>query len=135
MNVSQALVRMEENVSMALIHTRTSVPVAIPVWKEYKSPWNISPPSIDLHGVSMKVSVACRDESLYLTTQSYARWTFIPTTPASAMSAVKQVSIYFNILESISDSEIKNKKYALYWDGREWYYIISLYPLASSVFL
>ena len=54
-------------------------------WK-FESPWNISPPSIDLHGVSVKLSVAWRDDSLYLTIQSYARWTyipgtFIPTTP------------------------------------------------------
>ena len=35
------------------------------VWKECKSPWNASPPSIDLHGVSVMLSVACRDDSLY----------------------------------------------------------------------
>ena len=42
-------------------------------------PWNISPPSIVLHGVRVMLSVMCRDDSLYqLTTQSYARWTYIP---------------------------------------------------------
>ena len=47
---------------------------------ECESPWNASPPSIDLHGVSVMLSVACRDDSQYLTTQSYARWTYIPGT-------------------------------------------------------
>ena len=47
----------------------------------YNSLWNISPPSIDLHGVSvMLLNVSCRDNhnTLYFTTQSYARWTYIP---------------------------------------------------------
>ena len=48
------------------------------------SPWNISPPSIDLHGVSVMLIVVCRDGSLYLTTQSGLAFpgTRIPTTPA-----------------------------------------------------
>ena len=39
----------------------------MPVWKERESPWTASPPSIDLHGVSVMLNVACRYYSLYLT--------------------------------------------------------------------
>ena len=48
--------------------------------KGRKSPWNVSLFSIDLQGVNVKLGVSCRDDSLYmyLTTQSYARWTYIP---------------------------------------------------------
>ena len=62
--------------------------ISVPMWKERESPWNISPPSIDLHGVSVKLSVACRDDSLYLlphkTKQAGLIYTgtFIPTIPA-----------------------------------------------------
>ena len=38
-----------------------------PVWKERESPWNQSPPCIDWHGVSGRLSVACRVDCLYNT--------------------------------------------------------------------
>ena len=53
--------------------------------------FDVSPPSIDLHGVSVMLSVTCIDDSLYITTQSYAMLsytrgliflgTYISTTP------------------------------------------------------
>ena len=53
--------------------------------KGIQVPWNISPPSINLHGVSVMFSVACRDDSLYNTSPHKAvqgglifRGTFIP---------------------------------------------------------
>ena len=50
---------------------------ASPVQPE--SPWNVKTLYIDLPGVSVLLSVACRDDSLYqLNTQSYTRWTYVP---------------------------------------------------------
>ena len=48
-------------------------------------PWNASPWSIDLHGVSVMLSVVCRDDPLYLTTQGGLAFpgTRLPTTPVA----------------------------------------------------
>ena len=58
--------------------------------KESKSPLSHSPPSIDLHGVSVKLSVACKDDSLYLTIQAglWLRGTISPTIVGKAITNV-----------------------------------------------
>ena len=66
----------------------------VPVLKECKSPRNTSPPSIDLHGVSVRLSVACRDDYTYTSPHKATqgglifRGTFIPTTPAVSTTPV-----------------------------------------------
>ena len=54
-------------ITLALVHKIiVSVLSHIQV-KEMKSPWSYSPPSIDLHGVSVKLSVACIELTPYYT--------------------------------------------------------------------
>ena len=48
--------------------------------KESNSPWINGPPSIYLHGVSLKFSVACINDSLYV---NYVSWTLTPGTTTS----------------------------------------------------
>ena len=44
--------------------------IIAPSLESYSPPWNHSPPSIDLHRVSVILSISCRDDSLYLTVQA-----------------------------------------------------------------
>ena len=54
----------------ARIHIENCILYAsIPVWKESRVPWNHNPPPY-LHGVSVRLSVACRVDCLYFTVQA-----------------------------------------------------------------
>ena len=78
----------------------------IPSWKECDSPWNASPPSIDLHGESVMTSVACRDDAQYVTTQGGLAFpgTFIPTHRYPQQSPPSWKQMYCKAVQGVDKS-------------------------------
>ena len=56
----------------------------IPVWKDRECPWNHSPTFIHVHGVNVRLGVACKVDCLYFTVQAglWFHKSVPPTTPA-----------------------------------------------------
>ena len=102
----------------------------LPLWKKRESLWNHSPTAIYLHGVNVRLSVACTVE-LTAHTSLYTLWlgferTTIPTAPRGGPNHMTPITLTYNQRVRLSTRIKMNCLFALYQMFRS---LVTLEPI------